>query len=327
MHPSAAADGLASKSGHDEQNVAMYRIMAVIRELELRVRSHIERHGFGGFWHSGLGQEATQVGAVSALRSDDYLFYAHRGLGYAVAKGMDLHEIVGDIFARQVGSTGGKGAGTAHFVDPDRGVLGQGGTLGSCFPLAAGAAVSSQLLGQDRVCAAFFGDGAASRGTFHEAALQASAWRLPVVWICENNGWAISTPFAEQSPTRDIADRAVAYGMPGVVVDGQDALAVRDAVREAVDRARQGGGPSLIEAKTVRVRGHYEGDVQKYRTDLEDEAYARDPLRLLRDRLDPEVAEQAEADARRTVEQVFDDVLALPRAPVEVAYRDVWAHR
>src|SRR5436309_2740429 len=126
----------------------------------------------------------------------------------------------------------------------------------------AGAATSVQLLGEDRVVAVFFGDGAAARGTFHEAALQAAVWKLPVVWICENNGWHLSAPFSAQSPTEDIADRAAAYGVPGVVVDGQDAVAVRAATLAAVERARAGEGPSLIEAKTLRIRGHYEGDPQ-----------------------------------------------------------------
>src|SRR5438067_5183116 len=204
----------------------LYRVVALVRAVELRLQQHITDQGFGGFWHPGIGQEGLQVGAVAALRPDDYLFYAHRGLGYAVAKGMKLTELLGDLFARVTGSTGGKGAGTAHFVDPSVGVLGQGGTLGSSFTLGAGVAISARLLGTDRVAAIFFGDGAAARGTFHESALQASVWKLPVVWICENNGWAVSAPIAEQSPTENIADRAAAYGVPGVIVDGQDALAV-----------------------------------------------------------------------------------------------------
>ena len=142
--------------------VGIYRTVAVIRASELRLRAHIAEHGFGGFWHPGIGQEGLQAGAVAALRADDQLFYAHRGLGYALAKGMPLEALLGDLFGRVSGSTGGKGGGTVHFVDPDRGVLGQGGTLGSSFVLGAGAAISAQLLGSDRVVAVFFGDGAAS---------------------------------------------------------------------------------------------------------------------------------------------------------------------
>lgn len=305
----------------------IYADVAVIRATELRLRSHIAEHGFGGFWHPGIGQEGLQAGAVAALRADDQLFYAHRGLGYALAKGMPLATLLGDLFGRVTGSTGGKGGGTVHFVDPERGVLGQGGTLGSSFVLGAGAAISAQLLGSDRVVAVFFGDGAASRGTFHEAAVQASVWKLPVVWICENNGWALSAPIAEQSPTPDIADRAVAYGMPGVVVDGQDALAVHAAVLTAVERARAGQGPTLIEAKTLRIRGHYEGDSQSYRTDLGPGGpeIPRDPVLLLRGIVPAVLADRLDTDARAHVDQVFEATLAAPRADPSIVLSGVWA--
>jgi pyruvate dehydrogenase E1 component alpha subunit len=306
---------------------SLYRTVAVIRATELRLQAYIAEHGFGGFWHSGIGQEGLQAGAVAALRADDQLFYAHRGLGYALAKGMPLGALLGDLFGRVTGSTGGKGGGTVHFVDPARGVLGQGGTLGSGFVLGAGAAISAQLLGSDRVVAVFFGDGAASRGTFHEAALQASTWKLPVVWICENNGWALSAPIAEQSPTPDIADRAGAYGMPGIVVDGQDALAVHAAVSKAVARARGGDGPTLIEAKTLRIRGHYEGDRQPYRTDLVSGGpeIPRDPLLLLRELVAPELADELDATALAHVDEVFEATLAAPRADRSIVLEGVWA--
>ena len=304
----------------------IYRQVARARAAELRLRQHIEENGFGGFWHPGIGQEGLQVGAVSALRRDDYVFYAHRGLGYALAKGMSPVALFGDLFGRQVGSTGGKGGGTVHFVDPSIGVMGQGGTLGSGFVMGAGTAISSQLLGDDRVTAIFFGDGAASRGEWHEAALQASVWRLPIVWICENNGWALSAPFSEQSPTPNIADRASAYGVPGVIVDGQDALAMYEAVREAADRARSGYGPTLIEGKTLRIRGHYEGDRQPYRNDLSaDEEIPRDPLLLLRERLPAEVTDELDAEARAEIDEAFETALAAPRPDPEIILRDVWA--
>ena len=304
----------------------LYAMVARIRAAELRLQQHITDHGFGGFWHPGLGQEGVHAGAVAPLRTDDYLFYAHRGLGCALAKGMALEALFGDLFGRTTGSTGGKGAGTVHFVDPDVGVLGQGGTVGSNFPLGAGAAISAGLLGTDRVTAVFFGDGAASRGTFHEAALQASVWKLPVLWICENNGWAISAPFHDQSPTENIADRAAAYGMPGVVVDGQDALAVHGAVAAGVDRARRGEGPTLIECKTLRIRGHYEGDRQRYRDDLTDIVeIPRDPLTLLREHLDADVADALDQAARDEVEAAFEAALAAPRPDRDIIYKDVWA--
>lgn len=319
------ADELAP-SVDSELAVKLYGLVARIRAAELTLREQIAEHGFGGFWHPGIGQEGLQAGAVAALRQDDYLYYAHRGLGYALAKGMTLEQLFGDLFGRTVGSTGGKGGGTVHFVAPEIGVLGQGGTLGSSFPLGAGAAVSVQLLGTDQVVAVFFGDGAAARGTFHEAALQAAVWKLPVIWICENNEWAISAPFREQSPTENVADRAAAYGIPGVVVDGQDALAVHQAMTAAVERARSGDGPTLIEAKTLRIRGHYEGDKQKYRDDLTDgDEIPRDPLKLLREKVDAETADDLDESARIEAAQALEFVLSSPRPERDIIYRDVWA--
>jgi len=306
-------------------DLELYRQLARIRALELLLNRHISEHGFGGFWHPGLGQEAVQAGAVAALRTDDYLFYAHRGLGCALAKGMPPVTLLADLFGRRGGSVGGKGGGTVHFVDPDIGVLGQGGTVGSSFVLGAGAGISAQMLGTDRVVAIFFGDGAAARGTFHEAALTAAVWKLPLVWVCENNGWAISVPIAEQSPTEDIADRAAAYGVPGVVVDGQDAIAVRDATAEAVVRARAGEGPTLIEAKTLRIRGHYEGDKQAYREDLTDGLEVpRDPLKILRERVPAEEADRLDEEARAEAESALEEVLAMPEPDEEVVTEGVW---
>lgn len=303
----------------------LYRQVARIRALELLLNRHIEEHGFGGFWHPGLGQEAVQAGAVAPLREDDYLFYAHRGLGYALAKGMSPVTLLADLFGRTGGSVGGKGGGTVHFVDPDLGVLGQGGTVGSNFVLGAGAGISAQMLGTDRVVAIFFGDGAAARGTFHEAALTASVWKLPLVWVCENNGWAISVPIAEQSPTENIADRAAAYGVPGVIVDGQDAIAVRDATAEAVARARAGEGPTLIEAKTLRIRGHFEGDKQAYREDLVDGLEVpRDPLKILREHVPAEEADRLDEEAKSEAEAALQEVLEMPDPDPDIVTKGVW---
>jgi acetoin:2,6-dichlorophenolindophenol oxidoreductase subunit alpha len=308
-----------------EELLSLYRDVSRIRALELLLKRHIDEHGFDGFWHPGLGQEAVQAGAVSALREDDYLFYAHRGLGYALTKGMSAVTLLADLFGRTGGSVGGKGGGTVHFVDPERGVLGQGGTVGSSFVLGAGVGISAQMLGTDRVVAIFFGDGSSARGTFHEAALTASVWKLPLVWICENNGWAISAPISEQSPTKDIADRAAAYGVPGVIVDGQDAVAVRAVTAEAVARARAGKGPTLIEAKTLRVRGHYEGDRQQYRADLVDGLdVPRDPLKILRELISAENADKIDEEATAEADAALEEVLAMPRAGESVVTEGVW---
>jgi pyruvate dehydrogenase E1 component alpha subunit len=312
----------------EEDLLSLYRQVVRIRAAELRLRRHIEEAGFEGFWHPGIGQEGLQAGAVAAMRKSDSLFYAHRGLGYALAKGMTLDQLFGDLLGRVTGSTGGKGGGTVHFVDPSVGVLGQGGTLGSNFVLGAGSAISAQMLGEDRVTVIFFGDGAASRGTFHEAALQASVWKLPLVWICENNGWALSARFSEQSPTPNIADRAVAYGVPGVVVDGQDPLAVFAVTRDALHSARSGEGPTLIEAKTLRVRGHFEGDRQVYRHDAPDgQEVPNDPVitlgRLLQ--VSEEERQAIDSHASEEVEAAFARSLAAERAPDSIIFDDVWA--
>lgn len=304
----------------------LYRTVVTIRFAELRIRDHVEAEGFGGFWHPGIGQEGVQAGAVAAMRPDDYLYYAHRGLGYAIAKGMELTALFGDLLGKLNGSTSGKGGGTVHFADRERGVLGQGGTLGSNFVMGAGTAVASQVLGDGRVTVVFFGDGAAGRGTWHEAALQASVWKLPVVWVCENNGWALSARFTDQSPTPHVADRASAYGMPGAIVDGQDAVAVRDVTAEAIARARSGGGPTLIEAKTLRIRGHYEGDRQPYRDDkVSDDEIPNDPVHRLGDQLADDVRGEIDTEMRKKVAEAFDAALAAPRADGSVVFEAVWA--
>ena len=229
-------------------------------------------------YHSGRGQEAIPAGGVAPLRRDDYLMYAHRGFGYTIAKGMSLAAMFGDLMANTAGATGGLGAGIPHFADPELGILGQGGTLGSCFGIATGAAFSAKYRGTDQVVVCFFGDGTANRGAFHESVNAAAAWKLPVVWICENNGYAVSVPVADSTAGR-IVDRAAGYGMPGVRINGMDVTEVYRATCEAVDRARAGEGPTLIEAMCHRFRGHYEGDPQVYRTEAETERLlALDPI-------------------------------------------------
>ncbi len=236
-------------------------------------------------YHSGRGQEAIPAGGVAPLRRDDYLMYAHRGFGYTIAKGMSLAAMFGDLMANTAGTTGGLGAGIPHFADPELGILGQGGTLGSCFGIATGAAFSAKYRGTDQVVVCFFGDGTANRGAFHESVNAAAAWKLPVVWICENNGYAVSVPVAESTAGR-IVDRAAGYGMPGVRINGMDVTEVYRATCEAVRRARAGEGPTLIEAICHRFRGHYEGDPQVYRTEEETERLlALDPITNLADRL------------------------------------------
>ena len=254
----------------------IFRTMACSRALEEAMKIHLAKQRFDGWWHPGEGQEAAQAGAAAALATDDYLFYQGRGVAWALGKGMDLDRIFGDLFARTTGATRGKGAGVPHWADPGIGLMGEGATLGSVFPLAGGAALAEWIRGGSRVALADFGDGTAARGTFHETLLEAAAWKLPVIFYCENNAVSVNEPFAAHSPTGTVAERAAAYGVPGVLVDGQDALAVYAAVAEAVRRARNGEGPTVIEARTFRVGPHAFGVPTP--ADREDLTGYRDPL-------------------------------------------------
>jgi pyruvate dehydrogenase E1 component alpha subunit len=254
-----------------EKKRSIYQSMYMVQQWELGLFEFIAEGRISGFYHAGRGHEATEVGAVAALRRDDYLFCDHRGCGHLIAKGMDMVALYGDFLGNVLGSTRGLGAGAVHPVDRECGILGQSGTLGSGHVLAAGAALALQLQHSDRVVVNFFGDGAANRGTFHEAANVAGAWKLPVIFIVQNNGWAISVPVSYSTAGGGFAQRGPAYDMPGVLVDGMDPFAVYEAMEEAVRRARMSEGPSLIEARTVRIRGHYEGDPGRYRSDEEQE--------------------------------------------------------
>jgi TPP-dependent pyruvate/acetoin dehydrogenase alpha subunit len=304
----------------EEQLMGFYEKMVRCMLWEQKLLRFIDEGKISGFYHAGRGQEGTQVGAVAALRPDDYMMYAHRGCGYMVARGMPMSKLFGDFLANTEGSTRGLGAGIVHIAWPELGILGQSGTLGGCFPIAAGAALSAKYRGTDQVCLCFFGDGTANRGTFHEAANAASVWKLPVIWLCENNQWAVSVSVKEATATEHIADRAVAYNMPGEVVDGQDVVAVYEAVARAVERARRGEGPSLIEAMTYRFRGHYEGDPDTYRDrdELERWKKERDPILLLAARLKREgIAtdedfERIRAKVQQEVDEAAQEALKAP---------------
>ena len=282
-----------------DKKIEIYRSMLTAQLFEQRLLRMIDEGLISGFYHAGRGQEASEVGAVAALREDDYLLYDHRGCAHMIAKGMDLVELFGDFLANDLGTTKGLGAGIVHIADPKRGVLGQSGTLGGGHVLAAGVGLSIKLRKTDQVVINFFGDGAANRGTFHEGANVAGAWKLPVIFVVQNNGWAISTPVSYSSGGDGFAARAAGYGMAGVTVDGMDPHAVFEATEEAVARARAGEGPTLIESITHRFRGHFEGDPQGYR--LKDELRSNrelDPIPATRSRLiDDGVVSESEMDS------------------------------
>ena len=261
-----------------EQLLTLYRQMTTIREFELRAIN--ERRGglIPGFIHSCVGQEATAVGACAALRSDDVITSTHRGHGHLIAKGGDPKYMMAELAARDTGYCGGKG-GSLHMADFDLGILGANGIVAGGIPIAVGAALAFKMRGEDRVALAFFGDGAVNEGAFHEAANLAGLWKLPVIFFCENNLYGEGTPQSKQAPVADLSLRAEGYAFPGVIVDGNDVLAVHQVTLAAVERARAGQGPTLIEGKTYRFRGHYEGDPMVYRGKEELERWRqRDPI-------------------------------------------------
>jgi TPP-dependent pyruvate/acetoin dehydrogenase alpha subunit len=275
----------------------LHRTVARIRAFEELVALHFRAGDIHGFVHISTGQEAVAAGACAALRPDDMIATTHRGHGHCIAKGADPVAMMAELFGRESGLCRGKG-GSMHIADPAIGILGANGIVGAGIPIAVGAALSSRLLRTGSVTLVFFGEGAVHCGAFHEGITLAVAWSVPVVFVCENNGYAEFTR-SDRWGGPTILERAQAYGMPATAVDGNDPVLVEDVVREAVERARSGHGPVFVEAKTTRASGHYEGDPQRYRPSNElDGLGDRDPLVVMRLRLDdPEEAGRIETAA------------------------------
>ena len=236
--------------------IEMYKTMKRIREFETNASKLFAEGQIHGFVHLYIGEEAVATGVCSNLREDDYITSTHRGHGHIIAKGGDVKYMMAELYGRQTGYCKGKG-GSMHIADATKGIIGANGIVGAGQNIATGAGLSAKLRGTDQVCACFFGDGSTNQGTFHESLNLASIWRLPVVFVCENNLYGISMHQSRHQAIQDIADRAVAYNIPGVVVDGNDVFAVYEAANEAIERARNGQGPSLIECKTYRHHGHF----------------------------------------------------------------------
>jgi acetoin:2,6-dichlorophenolindophenol oxidoreductase subunit alpha len=262
-------------------HITLLKTMIRIRTFEERVRDLFSAGRLPGFVHLSIGQEAVAAGACGGLRRDDYVLSTHRGHGHMIAKGADTATMMAELYGKRTGSCKGKG-GSMHIADASVGVLGANGVVAGGLTVAAGVGLSIRQRRSGQVCLCFFGDGAANRGPVHEALNLAVIWKLPVVFLCENNGWASTTSHRYACAVRDVAARAAGYGLQGIVVDGMDAAAVYDAVAGAVASARSGGGPAFIEAKVVRWQGHYEGDPQGYRDKSEVEAGKhRDPIQRL----------------------------------------------
>ncbi|WP_240432656.1 thiamine pyrophosphate-dependent dehydrogenase E1 component subunit alpha [Rubrobacter indicoceani] len=316
----------------DEFLLEMHRRMVRIRLFDERASKMVKRGHIPGTVHTSIGQEAQVVGACMALEDDDYMTGNHRSHGHPIGKGSPLGPLMAELVGKATGICKGKG-GSLHLADFSVGSLGESGIVGSSIPIATGAGLSSQVLGNKRVSLAFFGDGAANQGCLYEALNLAGAWKLPVVYLCENNQYALSTP-AHTVTSGRIADRAAGFGIPGVRVEnGQDVLAVYEAVSEAVRRARAGEGPSLLEVVTYRYREHSEGlriNVD-YRDEAERETWlSQDPITLFGrvlvergvatadevDALEKEIAEEVEESVRFTNESPYPEA--------EVAFEDLY---
>jgi pyruvate dehydrogenase E1 component alpha subunit len=300
-----------------ELGVALLRTMIRIRVLEEGIEKHFLAGEIPGFAHLSIGQEAVAAGTCANLRTDDAIASTHRGHGHTLAKGTSMRGMVAELFARATGICKGKG-GSMHIADFSVGMLGANGVVAGGFGLVAGAALSAVQRKTDQVAVCFFGDGATNRGPFHENLNLCAIWNLPAIFVLENNRYASTTSTAETMKIADVAIRADGYGMPSAIVDGFDAFAVHDAVAEAVARARSGGGPTFVECKTYRARGHYIGDPERYRqkTEVEDVMTASDPIvrmqGLLGDALSPEEFERIWSEAR---EELADAVAFARSSP------------
>lgn len=295
--------------------LAAYRRMKTIREFEERLHVDFGRGDIPGFVHLYAGEEAAGVGIMMHLQDHDRIASTHRGHGHCIAKGVDVKEMMAEIYGKITGSCAGKG-GSMHIADLSKGMMGANGILGAGAPLVCGAALAAQKLGHDGVGITFFGDGASNQGTVLESMNLAGVWNLPAIFVVENNGYAESTSVDYAVASDSYVDRATGFGMPGITVDGTDFFAVYEAAGEIIKRAREGGGPSLLECKMVRFFGHFEGDAQTYRApgETEDNRTNRDCLKIFRAKVtEAGVLTDAELDA------IDSEVLALIDEAVDEA--------
>ena len=307
------ASGLAQNFPSREKLLWMYERLTLIREFEERLKWLVETGVPVGAVHYYTGQEACAVGVCAALEPSDWIASTHRGHGHCIAKGVEVHRMMAEIYGKTTGSNRAKG-GSMHITDVRVGMLGVNPIVGMGVTHAVGAALSAKVRKTSQVAVAFFGEGGASIGAVHEAMNLAAIWKLPVVFVCENNGYAQATPVEYAVSVPRIADRAAAYSMPGVTVDGQDAITVWEAAMTAVERARRGEGPSLIECMTYRYYGHHQGDdALRYRTREEEQAARdRDCIRRFREQmLDQHLLAAVELDAiESTNRKKIDEAVA-----------------
>ena len=314
----------------NDELLGLYRQMHRIRAFEKAVLDCIKTGLMSGGSHLYIGEEAVAVGVCSALRPTDYITSTHRGHGHCIAKGGQFKPMLAELLAKATGYCKGKG-GTMHIADMDLGILGANGIVGAGLPIAVGAALSGRLKGRDWVVASFFGDGASNTGAFHESVNLAATWKLPVLFVCENNLYGMFTPMSATCAITDVACRAQGYGIPGVVVDGNDVLAVREVTVMAVERARSGQGPTLIECKTYRHLGHFVGDTESYRSPEEVARWKKsDPILRFRQFLvehgvlDDKANRQILDKIQREVEEAVEFAVASPEPDMSELTNDVY---
>ncbi|MBU0703676.1 MAG: thiamine pyrophosphate-dependent dehydrogenase E1 component subunit alpha [Chloroflexi bacterium] len=308
-----------------------YERMKLIRAFEDRTAEIFAEGKMPGFVHLYAGEEAIGVGVCAHLTDEDYITSTHRGHGHCIAKGVEVKPMMAELYGKATGSCKGKG-GSMHIADVDKGMLGANGIVGAGGPLACGSGLMAKTLGTDQVTVCFFGDGAAEQGTMHEAMNLAGVWKLPIVFLCENNGYAESTPWGYHCAAKDISDRAVAYDMPGATVDGTDFFAVYEAAEVAIERARKGQGPSLVECRGFRYYGHFQGDAMLYFTEEEKARNrANDPIASFKKRLLERkllsAEEIAEIDAKvgKMIEEAVEFAEESPwPVPADVLTTDVY---
>jgi pyruvate dehydrogenase E1 component alpha subunit len=302
-----------------EKFIEMFRKMVEIRFFEEKVFDLYAQNLVPGTIHLYAGEEAIAVGVCTALKRDDYITSTHRGHGHCIAKGADLKRTMAEILGKKTGYCKGKG-GSMHIADFSIGMLGATAVVGAGISIAVGAGLSIKLRKTRQVVACFFGEGASNQGTFHEGINMASVWKLPVIFVCENNLYAMGTRQSRVMNIENVADRAVAYGIPGVVVDGNDVLAVYEATAKAVERARNGEGPTLIECKTYRHKGHSRVDPARYRPKEEVEEWlAKDPIKRFREKL-LQTKTLTEAEIQRIENEVSAEIEEAAKFAMESPY-------
>ena len=315
----------------------MYRRMLTIRTFEEGITEFSKQGLIPGTGHVSIGEEAVAVGSCFALEGRDYIISTHRAHGHLLAKGADINIILAEVLGKATGCTGGKG-GSMHLSDFSRQILGTNGIVGGGINIAGGVGLAIKMRQTGQICLGFFGDGAANRGTFHEGLNLAAVWKVPTVFVCTNNQYGLSMPQCKACGNIDISARATAYGMPGYRVDGTDVIAVYEAVKSAVDRARQGDGPSLIEAVSYRLRGHSMrmdtipgGNIYRPEGEVEDWSANKDPIKIFRRKLtelgylDDKAADQIDAECKKLFEDAADFALNSPEPEPETAFTWVYA--